>query len=106
MMLDRRPRPPVPMPPPRPGMAAEGPMPGGNRPPMPMARGAAAPPGPEAGRQAIIGQLRRAYSELKSLAAQAGIDWAEVESPGEPMAGAPMPGGPMGGPPMGGPMGG
>lgn len=54
-----------------------------------------APPSPTQAKEVIKSQLRQAYSELKALAASAGIEWREVEAAGAAPAGA----GPIGGPP-------
>jgi hypothetical protein len=77
-------------------------MPNQNMPPMPppptggaTAPNAPAPLSPTQGKEVIKSQLRQAYSELKALAASAGIEWREVEAAGAAPAGA----GPIGGPP-------
>jgi len=69
--------------------------------PPPPGPGAAAPtaaptqPSPTEAKEVIKSQLRQAYSELKALAASAGIEWREVEAAGAAPAGA----NPIGGPP-------
>ena len=72
-------------------------------PPPPMG-GAAAPNvsaqmAPSDAKATITAQLRQAYSELKALAASAGIEWREIEASGA----APANAGPLRGPlPTGG----
>ena len=74
--------------------------------PPPPAGGGAAVPGapaptapaqvaPSEAKAVITSQLRQAYSELKALAASAGIEWREVEAAGA----APASAGPLRGPP-------
>lgn len=68
--------------------------------PPPPTGGAVAPnaptqPSPAQAKEVIKSQLRQAYSELKALAASAGIEWREVEAAGAAPAGA----SPIGGPP-------
>jgi hypothetical protein len=76
----------MPMPPPPTGGAAVPGAPAPNTPPQ-MA--------PTEAKAVITSQLRQAYSELKALAASAGIEWREVEAAGVAPAGA----GPLRGPP-------
>jgi len=75
-------------------------MPNMPMPPPPAAGGAMPPnapaqPSPTEAKEVIKSQLRQAYSELKALAASAGIEWREVEAAGAAPAGA----APIGGPP-------
>lgn len=90
MLPDRRSRPAMPMPPPRAAMppGAMGPPPGAGS--MMGGGPGMGPGGPDQmqAKEQVKQQFRQAYSELKSLAGQAGIDWAEIEGPGA-MAGAP-----------------
>lgn len=63
--------------------------------PNPAAEAPMAEPKPVEARETIKAQLRQAYSELKALAASAGIEWAEIEVQGATPASA----GPVSGPP-------
>ena len=80
----------MPMPPPPAGGAALPSAPAPNTP---------AQIAPSEAKAVITSQLRQAYSELKALAASAGVEWREVEAAGAPPANA----GPLRGPlPIGG----
>ncbi len=77
-------------------------LPNQNMPMPPPPSGGAVAPGvppqvaPSEAKAVITSQLKQAYSELKALAASAGIEWRDIEAAGA----APASAGPLASPPQ------